>query len=343
MESQEWWNRTAAAGKRVVEVAAAIGIGFLFLVVVMIATAQQDVVSRMKAEQLSMGYNSALLVRMRANQKAEAIPGLELREREALAKVRNSEAALAQEQRDFDLAWEEFEPLAARLSRTGACDIAVAGDATARARAVTANQVLQCVPEGGTGPGTMRLLQQARDAARQFVGVLQQFVRAQDALNGANAQLAGVREQLQASRTLSDDEQKALRSFSDMDVLLQPWMVGASFLVQFPPALLQILLTFTSGLFGALLVTLVLIVYPKNLVAGSAGAHAATRTFLGGLIALCVYIVLLSGAAVLGSGTSAEGAGSNYMAFTGIGILAGMFSDRVAGWLSKQADTFFRQ
>ena len=31
------------------------------------------------------------------------------------------------------------------------------------------------------------------------------------------------------------------------------------------------------------------------------------------------------------------------MAFTGIGILAGMFSDRVTGWLSKQADSFFRQ
>jgi hypothetical protein len=81
-------------------------------------------------------------------------------------------------------------------------------------------------------------------------------------------------------------------------------MLGGSFLVQFPPALLQILLCFSAGLFGALLVTLVLIVYPKNLVQGEASAHSLERTFLGGLIALCVYIVLLSGAAVLGSGTS---------------------------------------
>ena len=127
-----------------------------------------------------------------------------------------------------------------------------------------------------------------------------------------------------------------------MNVLLKPWVLFGQNLIQFPPALLQILLTFVSGLFGALLVTLILIVYPRTKIAKASQARPVTRTFLGGLIAVCVYIVLLSGIAVVGSGTTGSGAGSNYMAFCGIGILAGMFSDRVAGWLSDRADQFFK-
>ncbi|MEO7563781.1 MAG: hypothetical protein ABIR63_05430 [Sphingomicrobium sp.] len=137
--------------------------------------------------------------------------------------------------------------------------------------------------------------------------------------------------------TVQDD--KVISAFSGMDGLQA--YVGN--LVYVSPPLLQLLTTFVSGLFGALMVTLVLIVYPSNQIMTTADARPVTRTFLGGLIALCVYIVLLGGTAVLGSGSSHEGAGSNYMAFAGIGILAGMFSDRVAGWLSNRADEFFKQ
>ncbi len=139
---------------------------------------------------------------------------------------------------------------------------------------------------------------------------------------------------------LTDDDQKIKRSFSAMDTMVG---FGLADLVYLSPPLLQLLLTFVSGLFGGLLVTLVLIVYPSNQILSVADARPVTRTFLGGLIALCVYIVLLGGTAVLGSSSTEHAAGTNYMAFAGIGILAGMYSDRVAGWLSKRADEFFKQ
>lgn len=139
---------------------------------------------------------------------------------------------------------------------------------------------------------------------------------------------------------LTDDDLKVMRAFSGMDTMVGS---GLGSLVYLSPPLLQLLLTFVSGLLGALLVTLILIVYPSNQILSEADARPVTRTFLGGLVALCVYVVLLGGTAVLGSGNSAHAAGNNYMAFVGIGILAGMFSDRVAGWLSTRADQFFKQ
>lgn len=107
-------------------------------------------------------------------------------------------------------------------------------------------------------------------------------------------------------------------------------MLVGDMLGLFPPALLQILLTLFSGLFGAVLVTLVLIVYPHTDFNIMASKETWSRILLGGLVALCVYIVLLGGTAVVGAGSGLSGVGTNYMAFCGIGILAGMFSDRVA-------------
>jgi hypothetical protein len=104
----------------------------------------------------------------------------------------------------------------------------------------------------------------------------------------------------------------------------------------------QLLLAFASGLFGALLITLVLVVYPKNDLTLSSGEGGyGARILLGGLISICVFVVLGGGTAVLGtSGAFAEGE-ANFLAFCAIGILAGMFSDRVANWLSARAETFF--
>jgi hypothetical protein len=171
-------------------------------------------------------------------------------------------------------------------------------------------------------------------SAQTYFSTLPRLSAAKDALSEAQAQIA-------ENSTFTDDEQKAERSFGDMEVMFQRWVLFGNELVQFPPPLLQILLTFVSGLFGGLLVTLILIVYPSNEVKQK-DARPVTRTFLGGFIAVCVYIILLSGTAVLGSANASTGAGTNYMAFCGIGILAGMYSDRVAGWLSERADEFFK-
>jgi hypothetical protein len=151
------------------------------------------------------------------------------------------------------------------------------------------------------------------------------------------------RQRIDITGPKSPVDQKIVDSFRDMEGLMTVapgtmWLLG-----QFPPEILEIIFVFVSGLFGALLVTLVLIVYPNNQVLTLSDARPVTRTALGGLIALCIYIFLVSGTIVVGSGGSGAARPANNMTFCALGILAGMFSDRVAGWLSKRADQFFRQ
>jgi hypothetical protein len=319
----------------------AIAIVFVFVVNIMVATAQQDVMSRMKTEQLSVGYNSALILERTAREDDRAANYWQHQQRTTTEQVRADQAALDGAQRQADLAWEEFGPTIAKISALGMCDLSIGTNADNRGRAVAATIIEQCAADDDLKPAALRVLKTAKDQAAQFLAAVQPFLQAQDKLNSDSSKLVGIKEQL-ALRTLTSDEQKAERSFSDMDVLLQPWMLGGQFLVQFPPALLQILLSFVSGLFGALLITMILIVYPNNLVTEKVDTHPGKRIAVGGMIALGVYIVLLSGTAILGSGTSSEGAGTNNMAITGIAVLAGMFSDKVAAWLSKQADNLFR-
>jgi hypothetical protein len=342
MDQPAQWSNPMWALARAGDAIGVAAIAFFFLVTMMVATAQQDVITRMKAEQLSIGYSSALSLRKDANDNQATIPALRNDAQRTSEAIRSDQTAADEAQRDADLAWGEFEPTAKQIMKLNECDVSLPTDATPRSRAIAANQVQQCSPDSTTGKSATQLLKEGKDEAQQFMSTLQTYIADENKLNSAQSHLAAVQEQLQF-RMLTPDQQKVLRSFGDMDVLLQPWMVGGSFFVQFPPALLQILLSFVSGLFGALLITLILIIYPKNTISETVDAHPAKRIVLGGMIALCVYVVLLSGTAVLGSGSSGEGAGTNYMAFAGIGILSGMFSDKVAGWLSKQADTLFKQ
>ncbi|MFL6759042.1 hypothetical protein [Sphingomonas sp.] len=321
--------------------AGASTIGFFFLVFVMIATAQQDVVARMKAEGMTLGYSSALALENQV--KAQRDDEIKQKNQEASvnAKLTDAQLALDEAQRDFETAWVELKATADRISRLGLCNLSPTEPDSANLRRAVASELQQCDSDPSTGASNVRIVQTAKGQATQFTPISQKYVAAYIRMSSLTQQLANTHAQLVADQTFTDDQQKAHRSFGDMNVLLKPWVLFGQNLIQFPPALLQILLTFVSGLFGALLVTLILIVYPRTRIAKASQAKPVTRTFLGGLIAVCVYIVLLSGIAVVGSGTSGSGAGSNYMAFCGIGILAGMFSDRVAGWLSERADQFF--
>ena len=64
-----------AFAMRVLRYVSAGAIGFFFLVTVMIATAQQDVITRMKSEGLSVGYSSALALRQQVKDKVAKAPG----------------------------------------------------------------------------------------------------------------------------------------------------------------------------------------------------------------------------------------------------------------------------
>jgi len=112
------------------------------------------------------------------------------------------------------------------------------------------------------------------------------------------------------------------------------------FLFSIPPSVMPIMMTFFSGLFGALLVNLILIVYPKNSYSVSHAASFTQHVLLGGLIATAIFVVLGAGSSVLGFSGGGLGDPNNYLSFSAIGLFSGMFSNRAADWLSQRADFF---
>src|SRR5690606_19676005 len=110
-----------------------------------------------------------------------------------------------------------------------------------------------------------------------------------------------------------------------------------------PPSLMQITLCFLSGLFGALLITLVLLVYPNNDLSFARTNSFWNRILLGGLIAVGVFVIIAGGVGVLGSSEAILSGQNNFLSFCAIGMLAGGFSDRFAKWLSDNATMLVSQ
>lgn len=156
------------------------------------------------------------------------------------------------------------------------------------------------------------------------------------------ARIAGVNRQVDLARAERATFADARRAFDTMSSLDQGIMLGGGALTELPPAIIHIVLAFVAGTFGALLLTLVFVVYPGNglTVTTSQGGYGA-RILLGGLVSVCVFVVIGGGTAVLGASSALAEGESNFLAFCAIGILAGMFSDRVTVWLSDRANTFF--
>ncbi|MFL6858171.1 MAG: hypothetical protein ACJ8EB_09730 [Allosphingosinicella sp.] len=145
---------------------------------------------------------------------------------------------------------------------------------------------------------------------------------------------------LQAERNTIDKQLETAARSGDIIAVLKvfedsKWPLAAE-LVYVPPALTGIILASVSGLFGALLITLILFVYPDNRYKFTRTKSYYGRILLGGLIALGVFVLMFSGVAVL-AGPNASGSAQNLIAYGGIGILAGMFSDQAAGWLSDRS------
>jgi len=312
----------------------------LFLLIVMTAVAQQEVIASIKQQQLSLGYSAALSVNDEAKGINEELRGLRNEARGFARQLRTDQVNFNSAQRRWEDDWDELNPFLERLAQP--CDIDLPKDKSFGGREAALYDLRQCIATASAGRDGSPLLLAAKKPADDFAEVSSQYRDALDAFSKTKDKLDAARAQMVAT-VLSDEQQKVNSSFSEMNVLFSNWLLIGGFLVLFPPALLQILLTFFSGMFGAIVVTLVLLVYPKSKFDITASKETWARVFLGGLIALCVYIVLLGGTAVVGASSGLSGAGTNYMAFCGIGILAGMFSDRVAFWLSDRADVFFRK
>ncbi len=311
----------------------ALAIALVFVSVLMTASAQQEVVRQLAAVDPKLGYSSACVIKRQVDQADQDARVAAANEQAANRAADEASDMLDAARSDFNDDWTAMLPRLRVLARSRRCGLdrsvpdpandAQRGQIMAALNVCPAAAPILAAP-AASGPATdyRRML-----AAQQSVAQARQALARAQAVSGALSR--------------QDAKAKDVRdSFDATSKLRSSWYLGGDLLIDFPPALLQIILSFVSGTFGALLLTLVLIVYPNNRFTMASDGGYGARTLLGGLIALCVYVVLNGGSAVLGSANPSGG--GNYMTFCAIAILAGMFSDRVASWLSARADAFFK-
>lgn len=317
-------------------------VGFLFVAMLMVATAQQQIVAGLASQSIQGGYSGGLVLYQSALEKESGYDQLKRDFATWTQKQQQSYDSYLKTEAKLAAAWEPIQEDYSQVAALGTCgSFQPPSQTDDAAQYAIAKQIANCNP-GPSEAAKADALRPAQKNAAIYLHIARDDAAAGDQVTLATTKVQQIRPQVNAGPGLTKEEESVWDMFNQVEsagLILGPLVSLASL----TPPLLQLLLTFVAGMFGALLVTLVLIVYPGNAIMSVADARPVTRTFLGGLIALCVYIVLLGGTAVLGSASSEHAAGDNYMAFAGIGILAGMFSDRVAGWLSKRADEFFKQ
>lgn len=328
------------AGLHIIHGLGALAIVYFFLALLMTQMAQYTVVAQIGRIDARLGFSGAYAAVIEDAHVPERIAALNrsisLGEREALT----AQSTLSEAQAALTSTTNRFLPIASSLQTL--CGLTI--DPQER-RSIEAAwfAVNRCVRDGQSiTPAVQTEMELLHGLPEGNIATQQDRVerleRNRDRVERSLASFRAERAQMQSRF----DRNRPLReAFDEMHALAERWPLGIGLLVNFPPTLLELPLAFTSGAFGALLIALVITVYPHSGIAAAAAGGVWRRTLLGGLIALCVYIVLLGGTAVLRTPDVMQSGVGNYMTFSAIGILAGMFSDRVAAWLSTRASLFF--
>jgi hypothetical protein len=328
-----------AAASGLFRLGSACIISYFFVVVLMTATAQSRVAQRLAEVDPKGDYSSAYVLvqqgeRARAQlQAAEGRAGA-LNERLATVKL---EAAEAEE----SFAESESAVVAMVNRATRYCDMSGLPNANPSTLAAILSSLRQCQAEGNLPPALNQNVSTLLASEAGPLSAVAKFRRARGEVYAAQSAVDRLEKSIPQIREKYLAGQKFGPVFGELKVLRDSIFLGRGVLVAMPPALMQIVLSFASGTFGGLLLTLVLVVYPNNDLNLVKGEGYGTRILLGGLISVCVFVVLSGGTAVLGTSSAYSDGKANYLTFCAIGILAGMFADRVAHWLSANADNFF--
>ena len=332
-------ERNMMMARAVGRVLLAMIVAYLFIIVLLVATAQQKVVDALAAD--NVGYSYSVAVRYYFGKDSLA----QVRAQNSRGAARIDHAP-AQGHRFAGRRRAEPERPGRRSSRRSAEALGSAGcpsqqfagdappDPAALLSAAAATR--HCVTESrGAGAAL-------RDAAGDVDSGATDIHKSLDEIAALNRDIEDEKDQakaLEAERSSIANEVNSAAKASGIIAILRVFEESrwplAQPLVYVPPALMAIILAFTSGLFGALLITLVIFVYPDSRFKFTKSASYAGRILLGGLIALGVFVLLFSGVAVLGGNDT--GNSQNLMAYAAIGILCGMFSDQAAGWLSERS------
>lgn len=316
----------------------AILVTYVFVVVLLVATAQQKVDDALTKEAVGYDYSVAVRyyfgkdnVKNSVVENSQAVKQSTARLRAANDRLQSASRMLAAEAADL------AEDLG-RLTAAG-CPAPPAPDTPPTPAELVAMAVAtqHCAAERGPAnpaipPIAAEVLEGQRAVQKSLddtAGLKRDSDDIQDGLDLLQAQRIRIDKQME-SAARSSDIIAVLKVFED-----SRWPLARQ-LVYVPPALTGIILASVSGLFGALLITLILFVYPDNPYKFTRTNSYFGRILLGGLIALGVFVLMFSGVAVL-AGPNASGSAQNLIAYAGIGILSGMFSDQAAGWLSDRS------
>lgn len=305
-------------------------IAVLFLLILMVAALQQQAASHLES---GMSYTSAhaQVTAMPRWRKDLAADEKDLGARRA--KVRDIEQRQLDNQGALATSNSQVQTFAASIARSHLC---AAFENAAPADTSLWGIVYQCWNQGNV-PDTVRTGIKALAGSPDDPTVIStRIARADSDLKAAQEDVTAKEAVIATEQAQLGIAAKIADEMEDVRVLDNS-VLGWLGLTWIPPATMQIVLSFVSGLFGSLLVTLVLAVYPNNDLHFTGSDSYWNRILLGGLIAVGVFIVIGGGMAVLSAGNTAPEGNTNFLSFCAIGMLAGMFSDKFAGWLSDNA------
>jgi hypothetical protein len=312
--------------------ALAVAVAYVFVSVLLIATAQQKVGEALAANNVGYDYNVAVRYYFGKENLASLRSANSAAIKTATDGLRRSNDGLAGAQRNLGNDAADLQDDLQRLSGAG-CAVQVVVQANPEPASL-----LNAAATGqhcNKGPASA-ILPEVNAGAAAVRKDLDDSAGFNRDVEDNNDQLKLLQEERQTLAGQAESAGKASGIIAILRVFEGSRWPLLSALVYVPPSLTAIVLAFVSGLFGALLITLVLFVYPDNRFNFTRSATYEGRILLGGLIALGVFVLLYSGVAVLG-GASATGSNHNLMAYSAFGILSGMFSDQAAGWLSDRA------
>ena len=344
-DSQSWDKRWRTAMRGL----GSFAVAYFFIVTILVATAQQRVAEGLEAQNVGYDYNVAI----RYYFEPAELNGKSVKNRNELvdagAVLRDLQVRRTLLERNLARQAGQLRGMLATIAASECALPTITDDPASLVAAMPSAR--ECL--AGKGEQANPNLRRAVEVGAAEADRADKIMDAIDENNAAIAHKEDHLKSLEATRESLNQQLESVAKSSQIMAVLDvfqrkcAWQIGCSpgsdILVHVPPTLMAIFVAFSSGMFGALLITLVLYVYPDNRYSFTRSHSFGGRILLGGLIALGVFVLLFSGVAVLGGSDNAAEGTHNVMAYSAIGILCGMFSDQAAAWLSGQAATLLKQ
>lgn len=313
-----------------------------FLLFLVVASAQQQAVVSLREAKVEVSYSVARKIMGEVDGYKATLTEAQRTLKTLSDKADTLQAALDDAKNRYYKEMMVVREIAASIQRSGKCDRFPQGAANGATEddPTLWQGVNFCASENSAPAQAMAEIKALQSPDRNPTELKDRVDRAASNLTSNAKQADAASKEVLDLNDKIEKARNSVNAMEDIRVLDSGWLVSSLALTSIPPSLMQIFLSFSGGLFGALLLTLILAVYPNNDLRFAAGEGYWNRILLGGLISVSVFVVVGGGVAVLGPRDTLSTGGSNFLAFCAIGILAGMFSDKVAKWLSDRAQIF---